>query len=33
MFGKNAKVNLELNRDVEQLIKPAQAEPLPIVQP
>ena len=23
MFGKNAKVDLELNRDVEQLIKTA----------
>ena len=33
MFGKNAKVNLELNRDVEQLIKTGGKEKLlPIVQ-
>ena len=33
MFGKNAKVDLELNRDVEQLIKTGGKEKLlPIVQ-
>ena len=33
MFGKNAKVDLELNRDVEQLIKTGGTEKiLPIVQ-
>lgn len=32
MFGKNAKVDLELNRDVEQLIKTGGKEKLlPIV--
>ena len=29
MFGKNAKVDLELNRDVEQLIKTGGKEKLP----
>ena len=33
MFGKNAKVDLELNRDVERLIKSGGKEQiLPIVQ-
>ena len=33
MFGKNAKVDLELNRDIERLIKSGGKEQiLPIVQ-
>ena len=34
MFGKNTKVDLELNREVEQLLKTGGKERiLPIVQP